>query len=247
MSRRILLLWVLFFVPLALARSEMEEGNGGESKAPQASLRAWIFNADGPARLTLRSDSAQEPVALAQAEAGGGVLEIDYSSLPVGQFLLELSRGDQVLAKEALTLSKDSYQTVLAWYEKGQWKVKAFSDTLARNASARPLRLLDFNAEVDMTLVVDDGAEIVVPSGGVTERSITPKPTVLQLTLINALDGRKVQNYFEVDFSASPSAYALAQTDYRGRLKPVLLLGGDSSGDTSAESDEGDAAPTEQR
>lgn len=226
MTKLALTIPLLFSLTLVLPAQESEEEAPAGREAPQAHVRAWIFNSQGPARLSLRGENKEEAITLAEVQGGGGNINVEYRPLAPGRYLLELSREEQILASEPILLGKDSIHSIVAWPEAGKWRLKLFGDNSAPNATDKPLRLLHFNPQVGLRLAIDAGPEQEVPLGTVTEKKITAKGTVLHLTVASSDAKHKASSYFEADFITWPSAYAFAQADYRGRIKPTIIQGG---------------------
>jgi hypothetical protein len=198
----------------------------GESEGPSAQVRAWIFNPEGPCRLILRGEKKEEAITIAEVEKGGGNIGVEYRPVEPGRYRVELLRGEEALAAEVIALDEDSVQSVVAWPEAGKWRIKSLSDSPAPNATDKALRLLHFNKDVGLVLTIDDGAEQAAPLGTVAEKKLAAKRTAVHLKTIGPNQEPGASSYFDVDFSSWPSAYVLAQTDYRGRIKPVVIQGG---------------------
>jgi len=225
MNRPAVLTLCCFSLPQMLW-AQMVETSAVASEAPTAQVRAWIFNSEEPCRLSLRDEKSEEATIIAEVEKSGANIDADYRPVLAGRYRVDLFREDQVLASEVVILGKDSVQSLVAWPEGGKWRIKSFSDNAAPNATDKPLRLLHFNEQVGLVLVIDDGPEQIIPVGTVVERRVAPKQATLYLKVVGPEQELGASSYFEVDFSSWPSAYALAQTDYRGRIKPALIEGG---------------------
>lgn len=226
MTKLALTIPLFFSLTLMLPAQESEEEAPPAREAPQAHVRAWIFNSQGPARLSLRGENREEAITLAEVQGGGGNINVEYRPLEPGRYLLELSRDEQILESEPILLGKDSIVTIVGWPEAGKWRLKFFSDKSAPNATDKPLRLLHFNPQVGLRLAIDAGPEQEIPIGTVTEKKITAKETPLYLTVVSTDEEHRASSFFDADFVTWPSAYAFAQADYRGRIKPTIIQGG---------------------
>ncbi len=215
---------------LPVSAQEQEEGEPEEGRRPRAEVRGWIPKADGPVQLVLIAEAGEEPKVLATAAAETASLQDFYQNVPPGRVIFNLQDpDDKVLATATGSVRDGGYYTALAWPEGGRWQIKVFSDSSPPNATDKPLRLLHFNAQVGLRLAIDDGPELEIPFGTVTEKKISPKRTVLHLTVVGTDQQPEASSYFEADFAAWPSAYALAHADYRGRIKPMVFEGGNAT------------------
>lgn len=214
-----------FALPQMLWAQEIEEPTG-QSEGPTAHVRAWIFNSEGPCRLSLRGENKDEAITVAKVEKSGGNIGVEYRPVEPGRYKVELLRGEQVLATEVVALGEDSVQSFVVWPEAGKWQIKSLSDSPPLNATDKPLRLLHFNKDLGLVLAIDDGAEQTAPVGTVAEKKVPAKRTVVYLKIAGPNQEQGASSYFDVDFASWPSAYVLAQADYRGRIKPVVIRGG---------------------
>jgi hypothetical protein len=225
MTKRAFLTLCCFALPQILCAQETEEPTV-EPEVPTAQVRAWIFNSEGPCLLRLRGEKSEEAITIAEVQQSGANIEVAYRPVEPGRYRVELLRGEEALAAEVVVLGEDSAQSVVAWPEAGKWRIKSLSDSPAPNATDKTLRLLHFNKQFGLVLTIGDGAEQTAPLGTVAEKKVAAKRTVIHLKTVGPNQEQGASSYFDVDFSSWPSAYVLAQADYRGRIKPVVIQGG---------------------
>jgi hypothetical protein len=222
---------------LPVSAQEQGEDEPEDSRRPIAEVRGWIPKADGPVQIVVIAEAGEEPKVLATAAAETASLQEFYQNVPPGRVIFNLQDpDDKVLATATGAIRDGGYYTALAWPESGRWQIKVFSDSSPPNATDKPLRLLHFNAQVVLLLAIDGGPEQDIPLGTVTEKRISSKRTTLHLTVVGTDQRHFASSYFDVDFTAWPSAYVLAQADYRGRIKPMILEGGNTTENQAVQS-----------
>lgn len=219
-----LTLWV---APLP-AQSEGPETAAGEKKAP-VSLRAWIFPGGLTQSVTVSVTSAgtEAPKALAASKDGAVESRPGYEQIPPGTARIDLKSGDDVLASKTGNFREETHYTLMARSNGGRWELQVFNDDLSSpNASARPLRVLNFAQGRETTIALDNGAENLVAKDSLQEMKLPGKATLVT-TRVKSLDGGPpAQSSVEIDFALSPSAYVVIGPDYRGRMRPRVITGG---------------------
>jgi len=220
-------LFVFLIVPLTVLAQELPEEAPDGREAPQSLLRCWIYGADKSAVSMVLVDEGGEQVPLAEA-AGGAVSASElYRSLKPGRRVVELRSGEQVLARADAPLGKDEAYTLLAWKTGARWQTELFSDTAgASNAPDNPLRIINFAGGRETLLSIDGGAETKVAADTVQELRGPRKVSMVRVQVLAVDGGPPAQSSVEVDFRSVPSVYVVVGPDYRGRMRPRIILGG---------------------
>jgi hypothetical protein len=221
-------LFLSLIVPLSLPAQEPAEEAPDGREAPQAYLRGWIYGADeSPVTMVLIDEEGGEPVPLAEA-AGGAVSANElYQPLKPGRRTVELRSGERVLARKEVALRKDEMGTLLAWRTGAKWQTELFSDAAgASNAPDRPLRIINFAGGRETLLSIDGGADTKVAADTVQEFRGPRKVSMVRVQVLSLDGGPPAQSSVEVDFRSVPSTYVVVGPDYRGRMRPRIILGG---------------------
>jgi len=218
---------LLFLTPILQAQEPDQDVPAGR-EAPQAYLRGWIYGSDeSPVVMVLVDDEGGEPVPLAEA-AGGAVSASElYQTLKPGRRTVELRSGEKVLARKEVALRKDEMGTLLAWRTGAKWQTELFSDAAgASNAPDRPLRIINFAGGRETLLSIDGGAETKVAADTVQEFRGPRKVSMVRVQVLASDSGPPAQSSVEVNFRTVPSVYVVVGPDYRGRMRPRIILGG---------------------
>jgi hypothetical protein len=124
-------------------------------------------------------------------------------------------------------LADNTAYTVLAWRQGGKWELKVYVDgPFAKNLADRPLRLMNFAENRETLISLDNGSETKVAANTVEEFKISPKLTSFTVKVLAPDGGPAAQSSGEVDFTSTPSAYVVIAPDYRGRMVPEVITGG---------------------
>jgi hypothetical protein len=228
MTKLALTLPLFFSFTLVLLAQEPEEEVPSGREAPQAFLRGWIYGADeSPVSMVLVDEQGGEPIRLAEA-AGGAVSASElYQSFKPGRRAVELRSGEQILARADAPLRNDETYTLLAWKTGARWQTQLFSDTaVGSNAPDRPLRIVNFAGGRETLLSIDGGADTKVAPDTVQEFRGPRKLSMVRVQVLSLDGGPPAQSSVEVDFRAVPSTYVVVGPDYRGRMRPRIMLGG---------------------
>jgi len=190
-------------------------------------VRGWILTPDSAVRLQLSGAEATEGINLASGGEGGISVSSDYREARPGNYLVELKSGDEVVASARGALRASRHYTAVVWRNGSKWELKVFADDVAdANTVDRPLRVLNFADERETLVSFDAGAETRIPQQAVQE---TKAPAALGMVNVKVLapdGGPPAHSSVEVDFKVVPSAYVVIGPDYRGRMRPRVVIGG---------------------
>jgi len=208
-----------------------------EREKAMTKVRGWIMTADPAVRLELKGETAEEIVALAAGGKEGVAVNQGYRESVPGNYVIELKQGDEVLQSMRGGLRDNRHYTVVAWRAGSKWELKVFADDLASpNTSERSLRLLNFAAERDTLIAVNDGAEKKVGKQTVEESKVPRGVMMIMVKVLASDGGPPAQSSVEMDFRSTPSAYVVVGPDYRGRMRPYIIPGGTSPDEVEGES-----------
>lgn len=217
----------LCLTPLAAQSTEHESAAGRRETA--VNLRAWIFPLDltQAVSVSAASDGADWLSLLASSKDGVAVSAAGYTQIPPGKIRIDLKSGEEVLAAKPWNLREAAHYTVLAWNDAGRWEMQIFEDDLSSARTAeRPLRVLNFARGRETTLALDDGEEIPVAKDAVREMKVPGQVTLVTTRVKSPDGGPPAKSSIEIDISAVPSTYLLIVPDYRGRMRPRVISGG---------------------
>lgn len=212
-----------------LAQEEAGAEDGGREQ-PRTSLRGWIFGADENDDVMVAVATAGEgqPSPIASSKDGATVANAGYTSMEPGNRTVELRFGEDVLASQTAGLREGLTYTAIAWKNGSKWELKLFADSApSANAPDRPLRVINFAEGRETLLSVDGGNESKV-AGDTVQEFRMPRKIAMVMVKVLAPDGsHPAMSSVEVDFNYAPSAYVVVSPDYRGRMRPRVILGGD--------------------
>jgi co-chaperonin GroES (HSP10) len=192
-------------------------------------LRGWIFPSEETqtVSLGLAIAGAEERKPLANTKDAVVAAQPGYAANPAGTTLIELKSGDRVLASKSGGLRAERHYTAVAWNKDGRWELEVYADDSASaNAPDRSLRVLNFALGRDTEISVDGGAEALVSKESVAEIKLPAKTTMVTARVKSLDGGAPAQSSVEIDFAAIPSAYVVIGPDYRGRMRPRVIEGG---------------------
>lgn len=230
MTKRAIALLIFFQLSCMLPAQEPGEEAPTEREAPQSVLRGWIYGADESPVVMVLIDEEGGAVQLAEA-AGGAVSASElYQPFKPGRRAVELRSGENVLARADVPLRKDGVYTLLAWKTGPRWQTQLFSDAaVAPNAPDRPLRIVNFAGGRETMLSVDGGDDTKVSPNTVQEFRGPRKVSMVRVQVLSLDGGPPAQSSVEVDFRSLPSVYVVVGPDYRGRMRPRIIIGGQPS------------------
>jgi hypothetical protein len=226
-----LLCSIVLFVITAFAASAQETasepGTAAAAKEP-AGLRAWIFPAGGePLTVGCRTAGDEQPRTLATAAGDQRSITEGYENFPAGRVELQLKAGEKVLATAAGSLADGRAYTAIALREGGDWKIRVLADGPPKTPGApRPLRVCNFPGGRETLLSVQGAAESKIAGDSLQEFEVAPGVTLLSVKVLAPDGDAPAQSSTEVDFSLLPSAYLVISPDYRGRMRPRVIVGG---------------------
>jgi hypothetical protein len=224
-------LWaVLFCCPLVAQEPAADPAGESAAKAP-AGLRGWIFP-DGGGQLVLqcKAGADEQPRDLATANGEQRITGESYEELLRGSSELQLKSGEKILATAGGGLAEGRQYTAIALREGADWKIRVLADGPAKaDSSMRPLRICNFAAGRETVLTVQGGKGVKIPGDSLQELEVAPAVTGLSVKVLATDGGAPAQSSTEVDFTQTPSAYVVVAPDYRGRMRPSVILGGASA------------------
>jgi len=133
-----------------------------------------------------------------------------------------------VLASARVALRGRRHYTLAAWYDGTKWNLKVFADGLSPQSSAeRPLRVLNFTGDRDTVVTIGRGKGTRVSPDSVQEFKTSPGITMVSVEVMAADGGPPALSAVEVDLAAMPSVYLVVGPDYRGRMRPRIIEGGE--------------------
>ena len=196
-------------------------------RKPPANLRAWILNPSKDTRIEAKVEGAEEGVSLASASGGAPSFSPAYVQFPAGRLDLSLIEGKEPpRLSEALALRDGAYYTLVAWTSGSKWQVKVFPDSAPQGSSQRSLRALNFAEGRATLLAAGGGQEVKLADNSVTDLKVAARMCDVRVKVLAADGGPPAQSAVEVDFASVPSAYVVVRPDYRGRMRPRIILGG---------------------
>lgn len=192
-------------------------------------LRGWIVGTGGEDAVSLFAKGPKDvkPRQFSSVAASEKVLNPSYTDCDKGNFLFQLKTGGKVLQAVTADLAETEAYTLLAWRRGGNWELKLYADgPFAPNVQQRPLRLLNFADSRETLIALDNGLETKVAANTVEEFMVPPKLTPFTVKVLAPDSGPPAQSSGAADFAEIPSAYVVIAPDYRGRMRPRLITGG---------------------
>jgi hypothetical protein len=235
MNKHVLASLSVLFAFAALALGQEAAAPAAPERKPPAHLRAWIVNPSKATRIEAKTEASEEAIVLASSSGGAASLGPAYAQFPAGRLAISLLEGEDAAVSEALPLRSGSAYTLIAWISGAKWQIKVFPDTLAQGSSQRPLRALNFAEGRETLLSAGGGEEIKLADNSVTAMNVAARICDIRAKVLAADGGPPAQSTVEVDFATVPSAYVVVRPDYRGRMRPRVILGGAETEDAGAE------------
>ena len=200
-----------------------------EAKVPPSMVRGWIF--PGPdaeeAKIRFRLGKEGEAQTLSEAMADASQIVQRYQPVKAGAYQFALATGGKPTVKSQ-TLRPQRFYTVMAWEKEGKWTLQVMRDApAAPNAATRPLRLLNFSGDRKALIRVGQGKQEPMAADSVREVQLPLELTGLDVEVLDPSGGPSARTSTEVDLRTMASAYLLVAPDYRGRMRPRLIEGGE--------------------
>lgn len=192
-------------------------------------LRGWIIGSGGLEAVSLfaQGPKDEEPRLFSSAAAGEKVVNPSYTKGLAGSFQFQLRSGEKILQSLTAELAESVGYTLLAWKQGSRWQLKLYADgPYAKNVADRPLRLLNFAENRETLISLDNGPDTKVAANTVEEFKTQPKLTSFTVKVLAPDGGAPAQSSGGVNFAATPSAYVVIAPDYRGRMRPRVINGG---------------------
>lgn len=231
MTKLALTILLLFTITLMLSAQEPAKEEPTGRHVPQAYLRGWIYGAkESPVAMFLLDEADGESVTLAEAAGGAVSASEQYQTLKLGSRTVEVRAGKKVLARKEVALRKGEIGTLLAWQTGDRWQTEVFSDSTGEpNAPDGLLRIINFAGGRETLLSIDGGVDTKVAPDSVQEFRGPRKVCMVRVQVLAKDGGPPAQSSVEVDFRALPTAYVVVGPDYRGRMRPRIISGGQKS------------------
>lgn len=204
-------------------------GEDSSKKQPVAHVRCWIFPRKENDAVTVVAKSADKTEHQLAAAKGAAVSPVGYGTLPAGTYVFEARFGGSTASSPAFLLKDGSYCTLAAVPKGNSWELIAYPDGLQADKSApRPVRVFNFAGGRKTVLHPGDAKPSEVPSGSVAEIKLPASLTPLRVE-VPTLDGKGAPalSTVELDLKRWPSGYVVVSPDYRGRMRPRVLPGGE--------------------
>ena len=214
---------------LAGASAQTSEAARKNNDKEGSYLRVWIVGSGGSEAVSLfaQGPKDEEPRLFASAAAGEKVVNPAYTKGVAGSFQFQIRSGEKILQSAKAELAENAAYTVLAWRQDDQWEFEVYADgPFAKSVVDRPLRLMNFAEKRETLISIDNGAETKVAGNSVEEFKTLPKLTSFTVKVLAPDGGAPAQSSGEVDFASIPSAYVVITPDYRGRMIPEVINGG---------------------
>lgn len=231
MIKRIVISALLFVAlssgaSLCMAQSPSEKSAVGKSPAM---LRAWMLpnNVKDSCAISAQTKKDEKGQALATTSSGASSTNPAYREFDPGSVFIELNTGEKVVADLTANLESAKCYTVIAWHDSGRWELKVFDDgPFPSNTPDRPLRLMNFAQGRQTLLQLENLTETKIPSETIKEFKLPSKLVAFTVKVLAPDGGSPAQSSGVVDFSSTPSAYVVISPDYRGRMRPRVINGG---------------------
>jgi hypothetical protein len=219
----------LAFSLLAGVFAQTTEFKSQNEKSTPTYLRGWIVGGGDPAAVSLmaKGPSEETPLMMSSSVAGEKAINQGYMENVVGSFQFQLRNGQKILQSATAELAANAAHTVLAWQQDGKWELKVYADgPFVENAMDRPVRLMNFTENRGTLVSLDNGPEKKVAPNTVQEFKMPAKSASFTVKVLALDGGPAAQSSGELDFASYTSAYILVAPDYRGRMRPRVIKGG---------------------
>lgn len=221
----------LCFSGFGLGAQELPAGSSvvQPGKEP-ARVRGWVFPGKDDKDVTLRAlqPQAEAQYPLAAGTGGAAAVSPSYLSLPGGELVLELKSGNQMLSQTRVSLRDGRYYTAAAWRDGAKWTLKIYADGPASSdTTERPVRIFNFAAQRETVVQIEPGPEFDVAPNSVQDLKAPAKVGMVTVKVLSGDGGAPAESTVEVDLSLLGSAYVVVGPDYRGRMRPRVINGGE--------------------
>lgn len=219
----------VFGLLLGSGLAQVGDASSRSAEKAAAHLRGWVAGGASSEAVTIlaQTSRAEQPRTLASAAGGETVANRSYTQTSPGPFQFQLRAGDKILRTVNESLAGNESYTAIAWNADGKWNLGVYDDgPFSKNEPDRPIRLMNFAGGRETLVSVDNGSEIRVPANTLQELRVPPKLTTLMVKVLAPDGGAPAQSAREIDFGSASSAYVLIVPDYRGRMRPQVILGG---------------------
>jgi hypothetical protein len=219
---------ILLIFPFSSFAQDANEQSSIERKVSKTHLRGWICGANEPAvSMVLIDEKEKEPLPIAAAAESEISADEVYKSFTPGVRIVQLRSGDKVLSSTNVLLKEGQIYTLLAWKNGSEWRSRLFSDSVTDEVGyVASLRVINFADGRESVISVDGKPGIKISSNSINEIQAPLKTCMVRVSTLAHDGGPPAQSTMEVNFKTAPSTYVVVGTDYRGLIRPAIILGG---------------------
>ena len=209
-----------------------EAAEAADQQPKKSLIRAWIIpsSESDAVAVSLKSARDESPTVLAISKGGNREINPGYLEVNPGNTSFEIKpeQGEEILAQTAGPLQPERQYTAVAWKNGGKWQLKVFPDgPVTSKAAERPLRFLNFAQGRETLATIGQDKEGKIPPDAISEVKLPPKISGIVVKVLAPDGGPPAQSSTEVDFTIASSAYVVVGPDYRGRMRPRVITGGE--------------------
>ena len=227
MSSLLLLAFAIAMVPCAL-NAQLPAAPGEEPAQPAARVRCWIFphgEKDSATVVARGADKTEHQLASAK---GVAVSPTGYAALAPWTYTLDLKLRSGGVSSPPIQFKDGNFYTVAAMPKGGAWQITTYFDGPPADKSApRPVHVLNFSPGRSTVVRAGNAPPLQVPPGAVAEMQLPPQRVPVRVEVLAADGGPPALSTVEVDLKEWPCAYVVVSADYRGRMRPRVLRGGE--------------------
>lgn len=228
MIRPLFILMAVALATLVRTASAQEAPAEEQPRQPAAHVRCWIFPGKPSDKVAVTAKGTGNTEIQLGSAQGAAVSPEGYASLAPGTYSFDLNSGSEKTSSSAYQLKDGSYYTLAVVPKGGSWEIRPYSDgPLANTAAPRAVRVFSFAGGRNTLLYVGESKPSQVASGSVTELKMPPVVSPLRVEVLAADGGPPAISTVELDLKQWPCAYVVVSADYRGRMRPRVLSGGE--------------------
>lgn len=201
---------------------------GKETWQPVAYVRCWIFPGKESDDLTVIAKGVDKTEHQLGSAQGVAVSPTGYAALPPGAYSLEVKSGSKTASSAPCQFKDGEYYTLAVVPKGAAWGISSYFDgPLADKGAPRAVRVFSFSSGRNTLLYFGEAKPTQLASGTVAELKMLPALTPLRVEVLAADGGAPAISTVELDLKRWPSGYVVVSADYRGRMRPRVLRGGE--------------------